>query len=174
MADPVGVLAPPDENHDHISLDVVERQILCYYEDDPHFEWHHRLLLISLGGSRWLVATPTLDVHQEDFDGVPIRALARQSRFPLECRPAFAFGAMTQEVLDGLRMTARTTAEILGVEVPVAAISDGNVGWFYSDPASLMFGQEVAPATAADAGRAVHRGSCGLVEEPATPGAAIR
>ena len=34
------------------AYDVVEQQLLIYF-DDPGHCWHHRILLVHLGGGRW-------------------------------------------------------------------------------------------------------------------------
>ena len=52
----------------YLTLDIIERQVLEFF-DDPAFPAHHRILLLPMGGSRWIVATPTMDIYMVDLDG---------------------------------------------------------------------------------------------------------
>ena len=46
------------------ALDIEQRQILVDYFDDPNgLRWHHRILAVPLGGSRWIWITPDLGVQ---------------------------------------------------------------------------------------------------------------
>ena len=62
-----------------MSLDVHERQVLIYFENDP-VHWPHRLLMQQVDGSNWIGLTPDFDLETFDLASVPIRALASQTR----------------------------------------------------------------------------------------------
>ena len=71
------------------TLDIVERQLLESF-DDPPFPAHHRILLLPMGGSRWIVATPTLDIYMVDLAECDSAPLARASQFPAPGRSSLS------------------------------------------------------------------------------------
>ena len=65
------------------TLDVSFNQVLVDFPEDANgFVWHHRLLLISLGGSRWICVTPTLSVQVVDLGNHRVIVLPRAGNFP--------------------------------------------------------------------------------------------
>ena len=63
------------------TLDTDLTQVLIdFFEDD--FNWHHRVLLIQIAGTRWVVATPDLDVEVTDLSTHRVLPLQRASAFP--------------------------------------------------------------------------------------------
>ena len=72
-----------------MSLDVEEKHLLIYFGADAS-PWHHRLLLLQLGGPRWIVATPDLEAQVADFSNEAVRVLARNSPTPADCRPNYS------------------------------------------------------------------------------------
>jgi hypothetical protein len=136
---PTVVQAPPGLNHGHRTLDFADRQLLQGYPDDM-FAYHARLLLVPLGGTRWVIATPTLDVYQEDFLDEDIVPLSRNGLFPEAYRPIFAFDHLNEDVMGGLRARAAAIAEVLGVVAPApVAGAAGDAQWIFSDTASDLF-----------------------------------
>ena len=49
------------------TLDLDERQVLVDFPEDANYMWHHRLLLVSLGGSVWICSTPDLAIQRIDL-----------------------------------------------------------------------------------------------------------
>jgi hypothetical protein len=54
--------------------------LVDFFEDD--FHWHHRVLLVQVSGTRWVVATPDLDVEVTDLSEHRVLPLPRASAFP--------------------------------------------------------------------------------------------
>ena len=151
------------------TLDVVERQVLVDYPADPNFEWHHRLLLCSLGGGKWIVSTPTQSIQQLDLAGHRIIILSRNSVFPAAyANNAFAFDPadITAPVLQRLRSEAAGMAEVLGA-VPAAAAAaaatNGDV-WRISDTSSKDFGEIVPDAAVSNNAIFDRKGDIAMVQ----------
>ena len=146
-----------------MSLDIEERQVVLYYEDD-NVPWHQRVLLIHLDAARWLAATPAYEVQVLDLAGQTFRALARGSPVPAECAPSYLFDKPIPSAdLNRIRAEARRTAEVLGVpqsQLTVAGSIDAV--WLFSDPAHEQFGEPVPDAILGDTAMMVIRGSVGL------------
>ena len=87
---PLALRDAPAPNRGILTLDIAERQILVYYEVDP-MQYHHRILVCRVEAAKWLVITPTLDVHTEDYTDMMIVPLPRGGAFPLEGGPFFVF-----------------------------------------------------------------------------------
>ena len=113
-----------------LSLDIAEPQILFGFPDDL-FPYHHRILLQQISGSRWVVATPTLAVHEEDLAGEDIVPVDAFSEFPFACLPIFAFSPISQNELRALRAAAATLGVLLGGVPPPPSSAAGH--WLYSD-----------------------------------------
>lgn len=86
------------------SLDIPESQILVYDEGDQ-VPWHARILLVRAGGSRWIWASPTLDMQCEDLAEVedlrPLgtgRAQSHGLRATLRVRGGLGGGAAADAV----------------------------------------------------------------------------
>ena len=66
-----------------------------YFAGDPAYPWHHRLLLLRVEGSRWIVATPTLDLEVTDLqEAEDLVTLQRDGEFPAACVPRCSFNAI--------------------------------------------------------------------------------
>ena len=110
------VRAPPHGSAGHLTLDIRWRQILIGYPGDV-FAYHHRILLVRISGSRWIVATPTGDVHEEDFEGCDVVPLGRNAQFPLDGRPFFCFRTVDENEAAEFHARAVELADVLGVAV---------------------------------------------------------
>ncbi len=75
---------PPAAGHDLLTLDVAHRQVLVRLPWDPYFNLQHRVRLIRLEKSRWVVGTPALEVCHEDLAAIEMYPLPRGGPFPLE------------------------------------------------------------------------------------------
>jgi hypothetical protein len=158
------VREPPRENHDALTPDVDERLLLVFYEDDPHFLYHARILWICVSGSRWVVSTPTRDTFEEDFGGEHILPMTRASPYPLGVRPIFGFGLITPESYRDMRDQVLALAQILGAAVPLEPVGLAGAVWVFSDPCSEQFGSEVDVSLAANMARTRVGGLVGIVE----------
>ena len=49
----------------HLTLDIAEKQILQYYDDDAHFLHHHRILFHMVSPAVWVVGTVCDDRMKE-------------------------------------------------------------------------------------------------------------
>lgn len=145
------------------TLDIPERQILVYFENN-RVPWHARILLVRVSGSRWIWATPTFEIQREDLSEVEdLRPLGRDEPFPSDCRPLVAFDSCSEE-LQQMRPDATSYADVLSVAAPVPA-SSSEAAWVFADASNDRFGNEV-PAESMAGGRALIRGSWALVQEP--------
>ena len=158
---PVVVGPPPHANAGWLTLDIEEQQILQGYDADV-FPAHQRLLLVSLGHARWIVATPTGDVYAEDLADEDVTPLVRASPFPAAGRPIFAFGPTDGAEMARLRTAASALALVLGVTVAAPAVAAAGASWFYSDTALELFGQEV-PAADIGAAATLQAGDVAIV-----------
>ena len=140
---PKSVPDAPAADHDWLTPDLAEAM---WTEDFPAdlFPTHGRIGFVRLGGGRWIVGTPTLDIYADDLNGCGINPLARRSQYPLAGRPTFGFDVLTDVEIAGMRARARALADIiLGIDLTAvagnAAVPDG-ARWVYSDPAQAPFG----------------------------------
>ena len=150
--------------YEEFSLDIPERQVLILFIGDA-IPWHHRILMVRISGSRWIVITPTFDIEVTDLAEVDdVRPVERNSAMPEACRPVFSFEPIEMVELDQLRWRSRQYADVLGVVTPDALGPGGDADWLYSDPAHEKFAQAVSVQVMA-AGGVVVRGSAGLVPD---------
>ena len=146
-----------------LSLDIPERQILVWFEEDVGCPWHHRLLMVRIEGAKWIVVTPTMDIQVADLneaeDVVPVE---RDSEIPKSCRPVFSFEPLEAAELENLRFQCRRYADVLGV-VSETSEADKDMSWVFSDPSHELF-SEVVPASMMAGGRAFVRGATALIQ----------
>ena len=110
------------------TLDVEQKQLLVHYEDDEDYAWHHRLLLIPLGGASLIWATPDLEIERADVDQFRVAVLARASAFPTRyVNDIYAFDPMSPSILNKLLSEARSLAAVLGAPLPANAAVPSHV-----------------------------------------------
>ena len=145
------------------SLDIEERQILLYFENDA-IPWHHRVPTLQIEGPKWICATPDLEVQSVNLLNKDIRALARNAEIPVDCRPVYMFDPIDDADMQSIRAESRRLAEVLGVadELPTAVSHDANQ--IFSDPAHESFGLLVPDGILAGQARFVVRGSFALMQ----------
>lgn len=143
------------------SLDVPERQALVYYSGD-RVPWHHRLLFERVAGSRWVVASPTMDAQIEDLgESEDLRPLGRDEELPDDCRSVYHFDDLSASDLQDLRARGRRMADLLGV-VPVAGVEGDDSPWLFADPSHERFAEFVGRSAWPESGRCseARRASC--------------
>ena len=146
------------------TLDIPEAQVAVYYEDDPHFHWHVRVLLASVGGSRWIGDTPTLSIQTIDLPKFRVQPVARAAEFPAGIRGrAFHVDAIADQDLDRLRADAYALARILGGTV-AGATEPSVATWHVSEPSRPSYAERVSLEVSKDPARCVVRGMVALVE----------
>ena len=138
------------------TLDIPERQLLVdFFDDENGFLWHHRILMVHVTGTVWIVVTPDLSVQQLDVATKRLVVLPRNGPFPADraaatyaCDPA----DFTPAEVARLRAEAQAMAEILngGPQVVAAAPVAGQEVWRVSDTSHASFGEEVPPAALAN------------------------
>ena len=114
--------------------DIPDAQVAMFYEDDPHFVSHVRVLLVRLDGCRGIVGTPTLSVEAVDLADFRVLPLLPKAEFPARIRrQVFFVNRITDQELDLLRGDAYALAMILGAPTSTAA-DPSVVTWHVSDP----------------------------------------
>jgi hypothetical protein len=148
-----------------MSLDIPERQLLAYYEDDD-VPWHHRVLLVKVHGSTYILATPDLEIQVQDVAALTVRPVARNSAFPAVGGAVYSFDRdLTEERLANLRAEARMLGEIMGADLAVPGVAAGpEAAWLIADPANEAFGKPVPAAVHTSPDRFVVRGSMALAK----------
>ena len=150
------------------TLDIDDKQVLLdFYDDANGFFWHQRILLLPLGGSVWVVATPDKSVQRADLSEHRIIVLGRSAPFPQDrvaqvyaCDPA----DFPADELNRLRTEARALATVLGAIPAEPAVAAGQVGWRVSDLTSDLFGEELPAAAIGNEDVFVARGNVALAK----------
>jgi hypothetical protein len=150
-------------NQDWRTPDVAVRQVLHGFPAD-RLPYHHRLLLLHLGDARWVVATPSGDIHPEDFAGEDVVPLQRGQEIPGGCRPAFVFAPFSEAEMRSWTAAASALAGVLGAVVPAPAGGIVGAQWLFGDTAFARFDQAVPVETLTDPDRFMSRGAAGLAQ----------
>lgn len=67
------------------SLDISELQMLVEFPGDlNNLDYHHRILWYRVDRSTWIISTPDYDVYEEDYDGMTVIPLNRNSPYPAQ------------------------------------------------------------------------------------------
>ena len=150
-----------------VSLDIEEKQVLVYYENDA-IDWHHRILVRRLDGTKWIWITPDYDVQVVDVAEVDMKPLGRSERYPDECRPVYTFPLPLDEAaLASARLESRRLVEIVGVVTPAVVQSSASQSrWLYADVASDRFGEPVEDSAYLPGSELAVRGALGLWRPP--------
>lgn len=108
------------------TLDVGLRQIAVNLDGDGTFRWHHRLLLVPIGDSRWVWATPDHEIQFGDLGDHQVILLQRNAEFPRRVRDQlYAFDPLAAGDLERLMAEGRSLAALLGVK---SVLDDGAAG----------------------------------------------
>ena len=131
-----------------LTLDIAERQILLYVEEDQN-PWQHRVLIRRLGasGARWIVITPDHGVEAVDLSTETVRALQRNTVLPEDCvdEGCYAFDPISEADMLRLRAESDALADVLGAPLvdPNVPEGHGTAIWLVSDTGSKLFNKEV-------------------------------
>ena len=129
------------------ALDVEYRQVLVYFPDDANgLFWHHRILIVPLGGGRWTWITPDLDVQSADLTQHRVIALSRGQAFPARRRAeCYGFDPIDPAELEPLVREARELAIVMGADP--ADVNQSQPAavkvWRIADLSHQAFGEEV-------------------------------
>ena len=146
-----------------MSLEIVERQVLVYFEDDP-IVWHHRVLMQQIEGPKWIVLTPDYELETFDLSSVAIGALAPGAAFPRNIGQIYGFDNPPDAAeLAAARVEAERMASILGVATTTPARAAVGGTWRYADTGYLGFAEEVAPEVLAVLAKVEVKGSSALI-----------
>ena len=147
------------------TLDVEQPQALIDFPQDAGgFIWHHRWLVMPLGGSLWTGVTPDESVQRIDLSLHRVIVLRRNSAFPPAPMPeiyAFDDANFTPALRDRLVAECRDLAAVHGA-LPAAAVAN-DATRRVSDTSHFFFGQLVPAAILSDDKLFVSRDSGALV-----------
>ena len=97
-----------------MSLDVGVPQIIVNYPDN-RLPWHHRILLVDLGGGKWIWATPDRSVQVGDLTTLSFKTVVRNADFPPVTGNIYGFDPLTDQEILQLKSEAQLMASIMGV-----------------------------------------------------------
>ena len=124
--------------------------------DDNGLDFHHRILWYRVDRSMWIISTPDLDVYEEDYDGVTVVPLSRNSDYPV----AYAgqmYVPRNQDLMRSyldLKQQADSLALVRGCTDRPGVQSTGEVApcgeWRVADVDSKRFGEIIPSSDLAD------------------------
>ena len=134
-----------------------------WYQGDPNFEWHHRLLVIQGDGGRWVGVTPDYDVQLVDLSQAVVRTVRRATPWPQDiAAQIYSFDPLDAGDEEDLIQQCKEFASVMGLG-PRVDTKRVQGTWRLSDPSSTLFGEVVPEEALIDDECAVRRGSVGLV-----------
>ena len=144
-------------------LDIEAKQVIINFDGDA-IRWHHRILLQGLGDSRWVWATPDLEVQMGDLADHEVVLLGRGARVPRRCNGAYMFDPISAAAFASLAVQAKELASIMGASVasPIAPNVEQDT-WRINDVCHAAFASEVPVETTATAAVFICRGDVALV-----------
>ena len=139
------------------------KKVLVCYADEPEL-WHARLLVEQVRGRTWVVATPDLDLYDEELDTAPgdiigIRVVVVEGTLPVGIGGGqvydFADGVPDAAQMRRLRLEAKALVELAGAardpEVEGGAAAAG-------PPSSDEIGERAGRARGSDEGAGIEIG----------------
>ena len=105
----------------HYALDIAQLQVAIAFDNDPHYLWHHSVLMVKLDGLwRWVVATPTHEIKIMNLSDYNVAPLSPSRPIPRPLLWSFlGFEPVTDEQMQELMREARLVADI-AVQWPVS------------------------------------------------------
>jgi hypothetical protein len=135
----------------HLTLDIPELQVMRHEPADAHgLLYHHRILFYPMGAGRWIAGTADYEIFAEDYAGIEIRALSRNTAFPADIWAESYIIDKDDPDLDlaSMRAEAKVLARIMGVDIAAVAAAAGpgvlTGRWLIADVDSDRFGEEIA------------------------------
>ena len=124
------------------TLNIADPQVLLHYPGDPAgYDFHHRVLLHKIGGGRWVLLTPDLDLHVEDLSTHRHTVLGRHAPFPAAiANQCYIFDEITKAELERQRRLAKTMGSILD---DAAHVTVDMLQWVVADVSSPKFGRPI-------------------------------
>ena len=148
-----------------LTLDVEYNQVLIDFPQDAWgFFWHHCLLVVPLGGSVWVGATPDESLQRINLSPHRMVVLRRSAPFPaarLADTYSFDDANFTPALLDRLVSECRALAAVHGTTSAAAAVNDAT--WRVSDTSHASFGQLIPASVLGDDQLFIGRDSSALV-----------
>ena len=145
------------------ALDVPEQQVAVAYPGDAF--WHLRILIVPLGGSRYVATSSDWEVEVIDLADYVTIPLVRAATVPSRIRNGtFYCQPLDEEALEANRSEARTLATLLGVAVVTSGLASRAI-WTFSDPAHPQFGEAVPDSTVSNPAAVVAKPSIALVTD---------
>lgn len=98
-----------------LTLDVPDIQVLVNFPADPHFTWHHRILLRRV----WFRLTPDGEVIRHDLTLLRHIVLERATEFPAAVAgDVYAFDPTSRVTIEAKKRLAAVQASVLGEDDP--------------------------------------------------------
>eukprot|EP00435_Cladocopium_sp_Y103_P074179 s45_g47.t1 len=140
------------------TLDIPELQMLVEFPGDANgLDFHHRIFWFRVDRSVWIISTPDADVYEEDYDGVTVVPLSRNSLYP----QGYAGQMYVPDPVDlmadypEMKRQAESLAVVRGCQdrpgvVPTADAPDIGGQWRVADVDSKRFGEIIPIGELAD------------------------
>ena len=145
-----------------LTLDIPELQMLVEFPGDlAGLDFHHRILWFRVDRSTWIISTPDNDVYEEDYDGVTVVPLTRNSSYPQGYAGQMYIPDPAALMLDyaELKRQAEALAVVRGCRdrpgVSESPPTDVQKQWRVADVDSKKFGDIVAHGELTDASKNV-------------------
>ena len=123
------------------TLNIADPQVLFHYPGDVNnLNYHHRVLLHKIGGGKWVVLSPDLELSVADLTTQRHVVLGRRSFFPAnifaEC---YVLDELSRGELDRQQRLAKTMGSILD-DSEMTGVQQA-LTWIVADPCSKQFGK---------------------------------
>ena len=127
---------------------MADRNILNNYPGNAH-PWLHRIVVLDVGGAKWIWATPDRAVQVGDLSAVTFKTVARNSNFPMEIGNVYAFDPESDRKLRQLKNKAHLMSSVMGV-IPAAVNAVADAISLYADVALKSFNMELSGPVRSD------------------------
>ncbi|CAJ1375764.1 unnamed protein product [Effrenium voratum] len=116
--------------------------VLVNFPADPHFTWHHRILLRRVTPGVWFCLTPDGEVIRHDLTLLRHIVLERATEFPAAVAgDVYAFDPISRVTIEAKKRLAAVQASVLGEDEPGEVMTQV---WIVADPARSDYGEQVA------------------------------
>ena len=137
-------------------------QIIVNYPDN-RLPWHHRILLVDLGGGKWIWATPDRTVQVGDLSTLSFKTLIRNTDFPPVTGNIYGFDPLTDQEILQLKCEAQQMASEMVVHTasPNAVI---DAVWLFANVVHDGHITEMSAVVMSNPLRMVIRGATALAQ----------